>query len=275
MIVVTGATGNVGRTLVPALARSGAAVTAVSRGRSPIALPDGVRHHRADLGQPDSLRPALAGAEALFLLVEGAGAHLDGAAILRVAADAGVKRIVLQSSQAAGRRASHAPLQTLEDLVRGSAPAWTILRPGGFASNAYAWAEPIRATRTVAAPYGDVGLPVVDPDDIAEVAAAALLGGHDGRSYELTGPELSTPRDRAADLAAALGEPIAFVEQTPEQAREQMLRFMPPPVVEGTLAILGTPAGHEQRISPDVAAVLGRPPRPFAAWAARHVDAFR
>lgn len=278
MFVVTGATGNVGRTLVSTLAASGAAVTAVSRGQRPVHVPDGVRHHRADLEAPESLRPALAGAEAMYLLVSGAGATLDVPEILRVAAAAGVKRIVVQSSQAAGTRPdapSHAPLRAIEGLVRGSGLAWTILRPGGFASNAFAWAESIRTRRMVAAPFGDVGLPVIDPDDIAEVAAVALRGAHDGRTYELTGPALSTPRQRAADLATALGEPIEFVEQRPDRAREEMLRFMPPPVVEGTLAILGTPTAQEQRISPDVAQILGRPPRAFAAWAARNVNAFR
>ncbi|MEU8183716.1 NAD(P)H-binding protein [Micromonospora sp. NPDC049044] len=279
MFVVTGATGNVGRTLLSTLTTSGAAVTAVSRGRRPVAVPEGVRHHHADLERPESLLPALAGAEAIFLLVEGAGAHLDMPEILRVVTAAGLKRIVLQSSQAVGTRpgaASHAPLSAIEDLVRRSGLGWTILRPGGFASNALAWAEPVRTGRTVAAPFGDVGLPVVDPDDIAEMAAAVLRdGSHDGRTYELTGPVLSTPRHRAADLAAALGEPIVFVEQAPDEAREQMLRFMPPPVVDGTLAILGAPTEREQRISPDVTQVLGRSPRPFTAWVARNIDAFR
>ncbi len=279
MFVVTGGSGNVGRRLVAVLAASGVAVTAVSRGRRPVAVPDGVRHHRADLEQPDSLSPALDGAEALFLLVEGAGAHLDLPAILQVATAAGVQRIVLQSSQAAGTRpdaASHAPLRAIEDLIHRSRLGWTILRPGGFASNALAWVEPIRTRRAVAAPFGDVGLPVLDPDDIAEVAAVVLRdGAHDGHTYELTGPALSTPRDRVADLAAALGEPIDFTEQSPGDARDQMLRFMPPPVVEGTLAILGAPTEREQRISPDVSAILGRPPRPFAAWAARNIDTFR
>ena len=279
MIVVTGATGNVGRPLVQALAEAGEDVVAVSRGVSPGAVPAGVRHHRADLADAAGLRPALTGAGALFLLVSGAGAHLDIGAILDVAAAAGVRRIVLLSSQAAVTRpesVSHAPLRAIEQAVEGTGLAWTHLRPGGFATNALAWAPSVRAGRVVTAPFGDVGLPAVDPADIAAVAAAVLRDDrHAGRAYELTGPELSTPRQRAAAIAAALGEPVRFVEQSPEEARTRMLGFMPEPVVEGTLAIIGAPTPAEQRISPDVARVLGRPPHAFADWARRSAAAFR
>ncbi len=160
--------------------------------------------------------------------------------------------------------------------MRESGLEWTILRPGGFASNALAWAEPIRAHRTAAAPFAGVGLPVVDPADIAEVAAVVLRqDGHGGRTYELTGPAPVTPRDRAAAIGQAIGAPVSFVEQTPEQARAEMLRFMPEPVVEGTLAILGTPLAAEQRVSLDVERLLGRAPRSFADWAVRNAAAFR
>jgi uncharacterized protein YbjT (DUF2867 family) len=153
---------------------------------------------------------------------------------------------------------------------------WTLLRPGGFDSNAYAWAESVRARREIAAPFADIGLPTVAPDDIAEVAAVALReDGHAGRIYELTGPALSTPRQRAEAIADALGEPIRFVEQTRDEACAQMLQFMPEPVVETTLAILGEPTPAEQRISPDVEQVLGRAPRTFAEWAQHHITAFR
>ncbi|MEU4623511.1 NAD(P)H-binding protein [Actinoplanes sp. NPDC023801] len=279
MIVVTGATGNVGRVLVESLAKAGERVTAVSRGTMPVVVPGGVRHVVADLAEPETLRPAADGADAMFLLVPGAGAHLAPAGILDVAKAGGVRRIVLLSSQAAGTRpqsVSHAPLRGIEDVVRGSGMAWTILRPGGFHSNVYAWANPIRSARIAAAPFGDVGLPLVDPADIADVAAAVLRDDrHAGRIYELTGPALTTPRERARVLAEALGDPIRFVEQTPEQAREQMLAFMPEPVAEGTLAILGAPLAAEQRISPHVQEVLGRSPRSFEDWARHNIDAFR
>jgi uncharacterized protein YbjT (DUF2867 family) len=275
MIVISGATGNVGRSLVEQLVRDGREVTAVSRGAGPA----GVRHVRADLAEPGSLRSALAGAEAFFLLVPGAGAHLDPVALIGAVRAAGVRRIVLLSSQAAATRPdaeSHAPLRALERVVEDSGAEWTHLRPGGFASNAFAWAPSVRAERLVAAPFGDVALPVVDPADIAEVAATVLTSdGHGRRAYEITGPEATTPRQRARALGDALGEPVRFAEQTPDQARAQMLGFMPAPVVEGTLAIRGEPTAAEQRVSPDVQGLLGRRPGTFAAWAQRNVTAFR
>ncbi|GMA24302.1 NmrA family transcriptional regulator [Luteimicrobium album] len=280
MIVVTGATGNVGRPLVESLVRSGHAVTAVSRGVTspPPSLP-GVTARTADLADAASLTLALAGAKALYLLVSGAGAHVDGAAVLRRAADAGVERVVLQSSQAAGTRpdaVSHATLAALEEQVRSSGMAWTILRPGGFATNAFAWAPSIRGQRTVFAPFADVALPAVDPLDIAGVAAAALTGDvHTGRTYTLTGPEATSPRRRTEILADVLGDELALVELGPDEARERLLQVMPEPVADGTLAVLGRPTPDELRVSPDVEDVLGRPATSFATWARRNVDVFR
>lgn len=281
MIVVMGATGNVGRPLVQALAAAGEQVTAVSRGVSDAAVPEGVRHRQADLTTPESLRPVLNGADALFMHDGGASAHLlSPRDILDVAKAGGVGRIVLLSSIGVATRpqsASHGGMmRAIEDSVRQSGMDWTILRPGGFSSNAYAWVKSVRARRTVAAPFGDVGLPTIDPADIAEVAAAALReDGHAGQFYELTGPALSTPRQRAEAIGDALGEPIRFIEQTREEAHAQMVRFMPEPVVETTLDAIGEPNAAEQRISPDVERVLGRAPRTFADWLQRHIAAFR
>lgn len=281
MIVVTGATGNVGRSLVSTLAGAGEKVTATSRRVTDADLPDGVQARPADLTDAGTLRPVLDGTDALFLQNGGADAHLlDPGQLLDAARDGGVRRVVLLSSQGVATRPesdSHGVVgRAIEDAVRRSGLDWVILRPGGFDSNAYAWAESVRTRRTVAAPFGDVGLPTVDPDDIAAVAAAALReDGHTGQVYELTGPALSTPRQRTEALAEALGEPVRFVEQTRDEARAQLLRFMPEPVAETTLAILGEPTSAERRISSDIERVLGRAPRTFADWAHRHVAAFR
>jgi len=281
MIVVTGATGNVGRSLVRALTEAGERVTAVSRGLAPVDLPSGARHARADLFAPRTLRTAFDGAEALFLHDGGKGGQgLDARAVLDVAKGADVQRVVMLSSQGVVTRPespSHGGvMRAIEEAVRESGLAWTILRPGGFASNAFAWAESVRAERTVAAPFGDVGLPLIDPADIAEVAAVALRKDeHTGHVYELTGPAAVTPRQQAEAIGAALGEAVRFVELTRAEAHARMAAFMPEPVVETTLAVLGEPNAAELRLSPDVDRVLGRPPRPFAEWARRNAAAFR
>ncbi|MFI9502853.1 SDR family oxidoreductase [Nocardia sp. NPDC052566] len=280
MIVVTGATGNIGGTLVRILAEAGAQVTAISRGAKDIRLPEGVRHVTADLAEPETLAPALAGADALFLLITGEQL-VDGpdpARILEVAKAGGVRRVVFVSSQGVATRpdaAGYARLIAYERAIEESGLAWTFLRPAGFYSNTFAWVESVRGARTVAAPFGDIGLPSVDPADIAAVAAAALReDGHAGRVYTLTGPALSTPRAQAEALGAALESPVQFVELTRAQAFSGMLQFMPEPVVEHTLTILGEPTPAEQRISADIELVLGRPATGYAEWAERHRPVF-
>lgn len=281
MIVVTGTTGNIGRTLVPLLAEAGEEVVAVSRQSQPAGLAAGVRHARADVGDAASMRPVLDGADAFFILL---GGELNGRgespkALLDAAEAAGVKRVVLLSSQINSTRPealSHTRLREFEAAVRASGPDFTILRPGGFASNAFAWSESVRTKRTVFAPFGDVALPVVDPADIAAVAAAALCeDGHAGRTYELTGPGAISPRQQAAALSEALGEEVDFVELSREDAHARMAQFMPQEVIPGTLDVLGVPLPAEREVSPDVENVLHRPAGSFAGWVARALPAFR
>ncbi|WP_406099012.1 SDR family oxidoreductase [Streptomyces sp. NBC_01013] len=279
MIVVTGATGNIGRPLTRTLAEAGQQVTAISR--HPAAEPDGVRHLVADLAEPAGLRPALAGAKALFLLLSG-DLHAPGAGpadIIGEAASGGVRRIVLLSTLGVVTRPfgpTRIAMRALEDTLRESGVEWIILRPGGFASNALWWAESVRMRQVVAAPFGDVGVPVIDPADIAAVAAACLLEDrHIGGVYELTGPEVITPRRQAQAIADALGSPVKFQELTRDEAKAAMSRSMPAELADDTLEILGSPSPAELRVSPDVQRVLGRAPRPFADWAARNVAAFR
>ncbi|MTE15048.1 SDR family oxidoreductase [Nocardia aurantiaca] len=281
MIVVTGATGNVGSALMRELAEAGEKVVAVSRGEKPVNLPEGAEHRRADIGDPDKLAEAVAGARALFLLITGPQL-VEGPApaeVLKTIAAEGVRRVVFLSSQgAATRPGSDGYARTLEfeQALAASDLEWTVLRPGGFFTNTFAWIEPVRAERMIPAPFGDVGLPQVDPRDIAAMAAAALReDGHDRRAYTVTGPELVTPRQQAQALAAALGEPLRFVELTREQARVNMLRFMPGSVADHTLTILGEPTREEQLVSGDVERVLRRPATAYAEWAVRVAPAFR
>jgi uncharacterized protein YbjT (DUF2867 family) len=280
MIVVTGATGNVGRPLVQSLASAGEQVTAVSRriadapDGAPNGAPNGVRRLQADLSQPETLKPALAGAKAVFLLTAAeflANGNMKD--VMKVVEASGVKHVVLLSSQGVGTKRHPSDL---EDAVTQSGLGWTMLRPGNFASNAFQWAESIRTQRLMAAPFADVALPAVDPDDIAEVAAAVLSDpSHAGNIYTLTGPQAISPRQQAEAIGQVVGEPVQFVELSREEARSRMLTYMPEPVVEATLGALGTPTPAEQEVSPDVETVLGRPARTFTDWVTRNLPAFK
>ena len=264
MIVITGATGNVGRPLVQTLTAAGEEVLPVSRNGA----------HRADLTEPETLKPALDDAKAVFLLTSAdflANGNLQQ--VVDVIRGAGVPRVVLLSSQGVTTQ-RHPSIH--EDAVTGSGLEWTILRPGNFASNAFAWADSIRTQRAMAAPFADVALPAVDPQDIAEVAAAALREpGHADAVYTLTGPAAISPRQQAEVIQTAIGTPISFTELTRDQARAGMLNFMPEPVVEATLDVLSSPTPAEQAVSPDVEKVLGRTPHTFADWVNRNLQAFR
>ncbi len=264
MIVVTGATGNIGRSLVRALATAGEEVAAVSRKAAN--LPNGVRHQAVDLSDLD-----LTGADALFLLLPGGWSDAEG--VIAKARAAGVRRIVLVSSQGVGT--GRHPVG-VEDAVKASGLEWSILRPGGFQSNTLGWSQSVKEHRTVEAPYGEVALPQIHPADIAEVAAVALREpSYAGTTLELTGPEAVSPREQTALIASALGEPVRFVELTREQARERFLRFMPEQVADSTLDILGHPTEAERAAGGDVERVLGRPARGYADWLGDHLDAFR
>ncbi|MBB5836044.1 NAD(P)H-binding protein [Kribbella italica] len=264
MIVVTGATGNIGRPLVRALTAAGEDVTAVSRKAAN--LPAGVQHQ---VVEPSALD--LTGADALFLLLP--GGRTDAEVFVAKARAAGVRRIVLVSSQGVGTGRHPA---AAEEAVKASGLEWSILRPGGFQSNTLGWSQSVKEQRTVEAPFGEIALPQIHPADIAEVAAVALREPeYAGTTWLLTGPEPVSPREQTALIAAALGEPVRFVELTRESARERFLRFMPEQVADSTLDILGSPTQAEQTVSGDVERVLGRPARGYADWLSEYLDVFR
>ncbi|MGX5208967.1 NAD(P)H-binding protein [Streptomyces violaceus] len=277
MILVTGATGNIGRVLLRELSLGGAAsVRGLTRDAGRVSFPDGIEAVEGDLGRADSLKGALEGVRSLFLL-SGMGA---GEEVLAAARQAGVEHVVLVSSitvQTHPRLTAAGANLAVERLLKDSGMAWTILRPTQYASNTLWWAQSIRAEGVVRAPYADIGLPAVHPADIAAVARAALTEpGHRGRTYALTGPERVTVRQQVAAVAAALGREVALVEISPEEAHRQMASFMGDETASAVLDLMGGDVNDELLTVRDtVAQVTGSAARSFRQWAAENGDAFR
>jgi uncharacterized protein YbjT (DUF2867 family) len=281
MILVSGATGTVGRPLVTELITAGADVRALSRTPERAGLPPGVEVVPGDLGRPETLPPAVAGIERAFLLSGGPEGPEHDANLIAVAKQAGVAHVVILSVLGADHRADD-PITRWhlagEQAVVDSGMAWTILRPGAFMSNALMWAPSIKAQGVVYAPFAQAKTAAVDPADIAAVAAQALTGaGQDGRTYPLTGPELLSAADQVEILGAALGRPLRVVDVPPERAKAAMVDSgMPAELADAVIASMAQ-AGtdHAMAVLPTVEQVTGRPARSFAEWADAHLEAFR
>jgi uncharacterized protein YbjT (DUF2867 family) len=179
VILVTGSTGNVGRSLVSQLLAAGAQVRALARDPGSARLPDGADVVAGDLSRPATLREALDGVGAVFLLWPFTDA--DAApAVAGVLAAAGPRVVFLSSmgpeaDQAEAGTAFHAEV---ERELRRSGVAWTSLRPGGFASNTLLWAPQIRGDGVVRWPYARAARSLIHERDIAAVAVQCLTGGH-------------------------------------------------------------------------------------------------
>lgn len=275
MILVSGATGNVGRELVGVLASAGEPVRALTRQPERAALPAGAVAVGGDLNDPDSLSAALDGTRGMFLL----SGYRNLPGLLARASRAGVRQIVLLSGSSASARdldnAISRYMLDSEAAVRESGLAWTILRPVSFMSNTLQWAGQLRAGDVVRAPFAGVRVATVDPYDIAAVAGEALLsGGHDGRVYPLTGPESLLPADRVGVLGAVLGRDLRFVGQSDGKARAEMTAAMPGEYVDAFFRFFADGMLDESAVLPTVADVTGRPPRTFRQWALAHAAAF-
>jgi uncharacterized protein YbjT (DUF2867 family) len=275
MILVTGATGNVGGELVSALAGAGQPVRALTRASREQDFPPGVQSVTGDLNKPQSMGNALTGAEAMFLYP----GYQDLAGTLAQARQAGVRRVVLMSGSSAasgdtGNAVSRYMIES-EEAVRASGLAWTLVRAFGFMSNTLQWVPQLRKGDLVRAPFAGVPIAMVDPSDIAAVAAAALTAtGHDGRVYTVSGPQALRPADRARILGEVLGRDLRFEGQPDDEARAEMNASMPAEYVDAFFDFYVNGTLDESQPQSDVAEVTGRPPRTFRQWAQAHAGAF-
>ncbi|WP_063039126.1 NAD(P)H-binding protein [Nocardia pseudovaccinii] len=275
MILVTGATGNIGTELVAALSNSGAAVRALVRDPARAQLPAGVEAVAGDLNQPESLTEALDGATGMFLLP----GYADTPDLLARAKKAGVQHIVLLSGGSAAledmNNAVSAYMTQAERDVRESGLAWTFLRPRSFMSNALRWLPQLEQGDVIRAQFPDVPVAAIDPADIAAVAAVALTGGGlAGRVLELTGPRALVPADQIAVLADVLNRPLVCQGLTNAETRAELEASMPQHYVGAFWSFFVDGTLDESQVYPTVQEVTGREPRTFDQWAYAHADAF-
>jgi uncharacterized protein YbjT (DUF2867 family) len=276
MILVTGATGNVGSEVVRALAAAGEPVRALVRKPDTIPMPDGVEAVTGDLNRPESMAGALGGARAVFLLP----GYEDMPGLLAEARRAGVEQVVLLSGGSAGSgdmtNAVTRFMAASESAVRESGLRWTFLRPSAFMSNALRWLPQLRSGDRVRVPFPDVRTASVDPYDIGAVAARALLSEeYRGEILRPTGPVAMPPADQVAVLAKVLGRDLEFVGLTNEEARADLLATMPVEYVDAFFDFYVNGSLDESIVRPTVREVTGREPRTFEQWAQAHTDDFR
>lgn len=283
MILVTGATGTVGRELCLQLIERGETVRAMSRApeKARALLGAAVDVLRGDFSDPASLSAAVEGVESVFLLTAGMAGPPPDAMVCALAAQAGVGRIVRLSVLEAGGDEND-PVTgwhtTAENAVKASALPWTFLRPGGFMSNTLGWAETIRRDRAVRALFADLKVAWIDPYDIAAVAVRVLTeDGHYGQAYPLSGPQALSPREQVGILAAALGVEITVIDLPPDQVRAAMIgQGMPPERAAAVLAARGSGGSRlGSTVFQTVERITGRPPRTYAEWVEAHLDAYR
>ncbi|WP_377268604.1 NAD(P)H-binding protein [Peterkaempfera sp. SMS 1(5)a] len=277
MILVTAATGTIGRPLVAQLAARGAAVRALTRNPATASLPDGVQ--ACATTEPDFDQ-----VDALVLNIAGVGG--DPRALLDAAKAAGVRRIVAVSSlvvteggEESGEGSTAALHRDLEAAVEAAAPEWTHLRPGGFAANALQWAPQLKAGDVVRGPWALARTSPVHEADLAAVAVQALLGDDLlGQAPRLTGPQVLTSAEQLEILGRVLRRPLRYEEISPEAALKGMLAanpWIPEKALASMLRYLGSTVGGDVLVTDEVRRILGRPARTFSEWAADHIDAFR
>lgn len=276
MILVTGASGNVGGELVTQLASASHGVRALVRSPKGIARAANVETVVGDLDRPESLAPALEGVRGVFLL----GGYRDMPGLLAEIRRAGVEHVVLLSSRSVlGGDPSNAIVRmwmTSEEAVRSSGVAWTLLRPSGFASNALRWLPQLRAGDLVRAPFASAPIASIDPHDIAAVAAVALTTeGHESRSYALSGPEAQLPAKQVETLAKVLGRDLRFEAQPDDEARAELGRSVPADFVDAFFRFFVKGEFDDAVVLPTVKEVTGQAPRTFEQWARAHLGDFQ
>jgi uncharacterized protein YbjT (DUF2867 family) len=280
MILVTGSSGVVGQELLKELIARGERVRAGYHSRPP-AQP-GVEGARLDLATGEGLGPALEGVDAVFLLTgnmaDQTGAELR---VVTAARQAGVRRLVkLSVLNAEGEAFYFARLhRPVERAIEQSGTPYTFLRPNGFMQNfVHYYGETIRAQGAFYLSCGDARVSFVDVRDIARVAALALTtDGHEGKAYDLCGPEALTHAEAASKLSAAAGRTVRYVDLSDAELTRAMVGMGIPAVYVDALIDLDRyyRTGEAGRVTTAVKDVTGRDPISFDQFAREYADVWK
>ena len=274
-ILVTGATGNVGRPLVNQLAEVGVAVRAVTR------QPDSAQFP-ADVEVVGSAAAGIHGASAVFLNSRALGDEL--AAVVELARRAGVRRLVALSAINADDDFSRQPSRfrgdrnsEVEQHAVDSGLEWVSLRPTVFASNFIGmWAPQIRTGDVVSGPYASASTaPIVDADISAVAVHALLRDDLLGRKVPLTGPQALTNAELVDVIGDVLGRSLRYQEVPPDLVRQRFIGLgFSAEFADGYIALLEATVSKPALVTNEVEKILGRPPQAFGDAIRPHRDLF-
>lgn len=282
-LLIVGSTGVVGRLVVRALSAANSEPIALVRDamRAREALGETVSLRVADLANPAALKSALVGVDGLFLATPNSPNQFElERNLIDAAAHAGVRRMVKLSALGADE---HAPVRfwrthaAIEAHLAASGLTSVSLRPAYFMSNLLGVARAVQTISAVPAALGTARIAMVDPADLAAVAAAVLTREGDfPATLDITGPQALTFDDVAGEFTRALGRPIRFLDLSPEQAAQSLQdNGVPPGAVAGVLEVLvALRQGRHAAISPTVQEMLGRPANTLEDFIHDHLDLF-
>jgi uncharacterized protein YbjT (DUF2867 family) len=286
MILVTGATGNIGRPLIDVLVGEGARVRAVTRNPQAAGLPADVEVVEGDPSRPETLASSLRGVSALFL--NPAAVRDSAVELVALARKQGVKRVVALSAINVDDDLDKQPSRyngdrnkEVEDAAVGSGLEWVSLRSSSYATNSIrAWGAQIRAGDLVYGPYAAFTESPIHERDLAEVATRALHSDEPvarrGRRLELTGPQSLTHQQMVAIIGEVVGRPLRYQEIPSQAAAQGMVQQgIPEPFVEALMGRYAREVGQPAPVTGEVQRILGRPALTYAEWVGDHAAAFR
>ncbi|MGH9759579.1 MAG: SDR family oxidoreductase [Blastocatellia bacterium] len=284
MILVTGASGTVGRAVLAEVSNSGKPVRAMYRSKDEARkAPSGVSAVIADFASTDTLTPCLSGVDSVYLVCSPVPSLVElENNVIDVSQKSGVKHIVLNSALGAEDYPKSFPAwhRKVEDKLKASGLGYTILRPNSFLQNILAFYAPsIRAQGAFYSSMGDARTSFLDVRDIAVVAAKALTSPaeHAGKVYELNGPEAVTYTELAARISTAANRSVNYVDIPEEAQRRSMLDLgMPEWQVTALLDLqMYYKSGKGGQVDDLLPKLLGRPPMNLNRFLSEFKDEFR